>query len=433
MNDEPVSVTDLADLYPRLKRFSRHFEDCFSRRSTHGHLLTYMAGQHSALPRKSVEPMALAADVPPRTLQEFLGLSRWNHERLRQRVLERVLKRHAAPTAIALIDETSFAKKGCKTAGVQHQYCGATGKTDNCVVAVYLGYATEHFHALVDCDLFLPEETWAENPERREEAGIPPDLKFRTKGQIALDLLRRATAAGASFKYLTADELYGSSSEFRAGVAELGIGYVVEVNPTTSGWARKPHFEIPKSKRGAPPCTRERRTRNTPASRRVDRVWPRGGPAWRTYHVKETEKGPVVWEARAARFWPSRRDCVLPECWLLVARHVLTGEVKYFLSNAPVDAPLETLLHVAFCRAEVEQLFEASKGEIGLDHFEVRHYLPLTRHLVVSLASLLFLEEETQRLRKKTAGGACARSERRPNRSLTAPTAANSVCANSNG
>lgn len=401
MDHERVSVRQLADLYPRLKRFSKQFEDCFSRKPTHGHLLTYMAGQHSSLHRKSIEPMALAADVPPRTLQEFLGLSRWDHERMRQRVLQRVLKQHASPTAIALIDETSFAKKGSKTAGVQRQHCGATGKTDNCVVAVYLGYATDDFHALVDCDLYLPEETWAENPERREEAGIPAEVKFRTKGQIALDLLRRAVYAGASFKYLTADELYGSSSEFRAGVAELNVTYVVEVGRMTSGWTRKPRFEIPQSKSGGRPRTREKRTQDTPAPRRVDQMWKRGGPSWHMYQIKETEKGPVVWEARAARFWPSHRSRSLPECWLLVARNVMTGELKYFLSNAAADVSPETLLHVAFCRAEVEQLFEASKGEIGLDHFEVRHYLPLVRHLIVSLVSLLFLEEETRHLRKK--------------------------------
>jgi len=364
--------------------------------------------------------MALAANVPPRTLQEFLGLSRWKHDLMRRRVLERVLQRHASPTAIALIDETSFPKKGSKTAGVQRQHCGATGKTDNCVVAVYLGYATAEFHALVDCDLYLPEKTWAENPERCKEAGIPDALKFRTKGQIALDLLRRSVAAGAVFKYLAADELYGSSSEFRAGVAELGITYVVEVGRMTSGWTTKPRFEIPDSIHSdGRPRTRAFRTENTRAPRRVDRMWQRGGPSWKKYQIKETEKGPVVWEARAQRFWPSYRGQALEESWLLVARNVMSGEVKYFISNAQPDAPLETLLHVAFSRAEVEQVFQASKSEIGLDHFEVRHYLPLMRHLIVSLASLLFLEEETKRLRKKTAGGAYARCARRPKRSLT--------------
>lgn len=235
-------------------------------------------------------------------------------------------------------------------------------------MAVYLGYATEDFHALVDCDLYLPEETWAQDAQRRAEAGIPEELTFRTQGEIALDLLRRTVAAGAAFKYLTADELHGSSSEFRAGVAQLGITDVVEVGRMTSGWTLEPRFKLPRSKPGGRPRTQLKRPPGTPAE---------------------------------ARFWPSHRGQCLTECWLLVARSVMTCEMKYFLSNAPADAPLETLLHVAFSRAEVEQLFEASKGEIGLDHFEVRHYLPLVRHLIVSLASLLFLEEQTQRLEKK--------------------------------
>ena len=401
MDNSTVTVANISDLHRRLKQFAGCFADCFSRTPTHGHLLTYMAGQHSSLPRKSIEPMALNAHMPPRTLQEFLGLSRWDHTRMRQRVLQRVLQGHASPSAIALVDETSFAKKGSKTAGVQRQHCGATGKTDNCVVAVYLGYATEDFHALVDCDLYLPEETWAQDEKRRAEAGIPEELTFRTKGEIALDLLRRTVAAGAAFKYLTADELYGSSSEFREGVAQLKITYVVEVGRMTSGWNLKPYFKLPRSQSGGRPRTQLKRTPSTPPPRRVDQHWKRGGPPWKKYRIKDTEKGPVVWEARAARFWPSRKGECLPECWLLVARHVTTGEMKYFLSNAPKDAPIETLLHVAFSRAEVEQLFEASKGEIGLDHFEVRHYLPLMRHLIVSLASLLFLEEQTQRLEKK--------------------------------
>ncbi len=401
MDDASVAVGDISDLHRRLKLFAGCFSDCFSRAPTHGHLVTYMAGQHSSLPRKSIEPMALDAHVPPRTLQEFLSLSRWDHALMRQRVLDRVLQGHASPTAIALVDETSFAKKGSKTAGVQRQHCGATGKTDNCVVAVYLGYATEDFHALVDCDLYLPEETWAQDAERRAEAGIPEELIFRTKGEIALDLLRRTVAAGAAFKYLTADELYGTSSEFRAGVAQLGITYVVEVGRMTSGWTLKPRFKLPRSRSGGRPRTQLKRTPGTPAPRRVDHHWMRGGPSWKKYRIKDTEKGPVVWEARAARFWPSHKGQCLAECWLLVARNVMTGEMKYFLSNAPEDVLIETLLHVAFSRAEVEQLFEASKGEIGLDHFEVRHYLPLMRHLIVSLASLLFLEEQTQRLIKK--------------------------------
>jgi SRSO17 transposase len=361
-----------------------------------------MRGQTSRLERKSVEPMALEMGVPPRTLQEFLGLSRWNHIKLREQLREIVLARHSGEAPIALIDETSFAKKGDKTVGVQRQYCGSTGKTDNCVVTVNLGYAVPGFQALIDCDLYLPEETWADDPERRKKAGVPDELKFRTKSRIALDLLRRAQENGAGFKYLTADELYGSSSEFRAGVAALGIVYMVEVSRMVHGWTKQPRFETPAQPGGGGrPRKKPKLAEGERGLRRVDELWQRGGPSWTGYHVKDTEKGPVVWEARATRFWPSHKGGCLAEGWLVVARNVQTREIKYFLSNAPEGTPIETLLHVAFTRAVIEQLFEAAKGEIGLDHFEVRRYLPLMRHLIVSLASLLFLSEQTARLEKK--------------------------------
>lgn len=397
-----VAVKDIADLPRRLGRFASHFKDCFVSSPTHTHFQTYMKGQASRLERKSVEPMALELGVPPRTLQQFLSLSHWDHHRMRERVRDLVLARHTGDAPIALIDETSFPKKGDKTAGVQRQYCGATGKKDNCVVTINLGYAVPDFHALIDCDVYLPETTWADDPERRKAAGIPDELQFRTQNQIALDLVRRAQENGAGFKYLTADERYGSDSKFRGGVAGMGITYVVEVSRTTYGWTKRPRFEMPEAtSRGGGPRKKPRLAEGQRELRRVDELWERGGPSWLGYHVKDTEKGPVVWETRATRFWPSHKGGCLEECWLLVARNAMSGELKYFLSNASAETPVETLLHVAFTRAEIEQLFEAAKGEIGLDHFEVRQYTSLVRHLIVSLASLLFLMEQTTRLRKK--------------------------------
>lgn len=397
MKNDPVKLADVSDLRRQIRRFAADFTDCFSRRPTHRHFQTYMEGQTSTLERKSVEPMALETGVPPRTLQEFLGLSRWNHWKMRDRILERVLSRHPGTAALALIDETSFPKKGEKTACVQRQYCGATGKNDNCVVAVYLGYSVSDFEALIDCDLYLPEETWAADRSRRKEAGIPPDLKFRTKAQIALDLLRRAQENGAGFRYLTADENYGSSAEFRSEVAKLRITYVVEVSRSTYGWTKPPTAKVPKFRGAFGITNNSRLPRKKRGHRRVDQLWQRGGPCWVGYHVKNTEKGALVWNVRATRFWPSHDARCLEECWLLIASNPLNGEVKYFLSNASADTPLENLLQIAFSRAEIELLFEAAKGDIGLDHFEVRQYLALVRHLVVSLASLLFLSEQVSR------------------------------------
>jgi len=182
----------------------------------------------------------------------------------------------------------------------------------------------------------------------------------------------------------------------------LGLLYVVEVPCSLTGWTQRPRVLEP---RAASTGRGRRRTRpelaaGAPPPRRVDSLWKRGGPSWKGFHVKNTELGPVVWEARTARFSPWTTGG-LPgkELWLIVARNVLDGEVKYFLSNAPADAPAELLLHVAFSRDHIEKLFEESKGEVGLDHFEVRGYLAVKRHLILSMVSLLFLAKQTQAFR----------------------------------
>jgi SRSO17 transposase len=377
-----MNVRELEALRPRLDSFLAEFDDCVKTRPSRAHMRTYVNGQLGPLERKSVEPIALEAGTPPRTLQEFLANHRWDEGKVASRVRRKVSAEHGSEEAVAVVDETSFPKKGEMTAGVQRQYCGATGKLDNCVVTVHLGYATRDFHALVDGDLYLPEHTWAGDIERRRRAGIPDDLEYRPKWKIALDLLDRTARDGLPFRYLTADEEYGKAPAFRHGLAERGLVYVLEVGSRT--WGRTPAMAA----KGEP-------------ARSVADVWQRGGPSWKAYHVKDTEKGPVVWEARAARFRPVEERRPGAEVWLLVARNVLTGEVKRFLSNAKPGAGVEELLRIAFARADIEELFHEAKGEVGLRHFEARRYRAIMRHLVLSMVSLLFLNGETRRLRGK--------------------------------
>jgi SRSO17 transposase len=401
----------------RLDRFLKRFDGCIRTRPSRKHLRTYVGGQIGSLPRKSVEPIALEAGVPPRSLQEFLSLHKWDEEAIRRRVQEVVAEEHADPDAVAVIDETSFAKKGRETTGVQRQYCGSTGKTDNCVVTVHLGYATEDFHALVDGDIYLPRQTWAEAPERRRKTGVPDDVIFREKWRIGLDLLDRTIAGGVVFRFLAADEFYGRSIEFRRGVAAHDLVYVVEVPCSMTGWTRRPATVGPEDYSGSGP-RRKRRTLSpkAPAPRRVDALWKTGGPPWEFYHIKETQKGPVVWEVRAGRFFPWEDRSHGEEGRLIVARNVLDGEVKYFLSNAAKDVPLTTLLRVAFSRWRIERLFEDGKSEIGMDHFEVRRYGAIQRHLILSMVSLLFLVKETDRLRGEKSLVDCVAGGARPER-----------------
>jgi SRSO17 transposase len=376
-----MDIATLERFRSALDGFCGEFEDCIKTKPSRRHLRTYLAGQLGPLQRKSVEPIALEAGVAPRTLQEFLSFHRWEEQQVAKRVRELVARRHADAGAVAVIDETSCPKKGEHTVGVQRQYCGETGKTDNCVVSVHLGYATEDFHALVDSDVYLPKG-WASDQKLRAEVGIPDEVAFRTKWEIGLDLLRRTMADGVAFKYLTADEGYGCCGEFRRAVGRMGLFYVVEVPVKLTGWTVSGRASVGKA-------------------RRIDALWKRGGPSWETYHVKDTEKGPVVWEARSTRFRPCEDGEAGEECWLVVARNVVTGEVKYFFANLPAQASIEEILRVAFTRWHVERCFEEAKGEIGLGHFEVRKWKALLRHLILSAASLLFLNEQVRQLRGK--------------------------------
>lgn len=397
-----MDVNELRRIRQNLDKFLGQFADCFKTAPSRRHLQTYVSGQISNLERKSIEPMALAAKVPPRSLQEFIGLHRWDREAMRDRVQEIVVRDYFDANAVAVVDETGCPKKGTHTVGVARQYCGATGKIDNCVMTVHLGYATKDFHTLIDSDLYLPEDTWCANPVRRRAVGIPDTVTFRPKWRVALDMLRHALRNAVPFRWLTADEDYGKAPEFRRGVQEAGLLYMLEIPRTIWGWTQTPRLvEQPEYAGTSRPAKKPRLAPGTTPARRVDALWPRGGPRWDTFHVKNTEKGPVVWQARRTRFVVSQNGLPTEHVTLVVARNVATGEVKYFLSNAPADTPLAVLLHVAFCRWHVEREFQDAKGQIGFDHFEVRRYRAVMRHMTVSLVSLLFLAQEAHRLRKK--------------------------------
>ena len=167
-----MDAQQIRGLRPMLARFLKRFDDCFARKDTRAHLSVYVNGQLSDLPRKSVEPIALAADVPVRTLQEFLSQHRWQEDLARDRLQQIVAEEHAHPHSVGIIDETSFVKQGKKTPGVQRQYLGTVGKQENGIVTVHLAYAADDFHCLLDGELFLPE-SWACDPAAAARRKFP--------------------------------------------------------------------------------------------------------------------------------------------------------------------------------------------------------------------------------------------------------------------
>lgn len=399
------------DLKGDLDEYLGRFADCFRRRDTRAHLNVYVGGQLSHVERKNVEAMALEADVPVRTLQEFLSQHKWDEDLMRQRVQQIVGEEHAHEHSIGIIDETSDVKKGDKTPGVQRQYLGSVGKQENGIVTVHLGYAADDFHCLLDGELFLPE-SWSADRDRCREAGIPDGMVYRPKSEIALELYDRARDNGVAFQWLTFDEWYGAKPAFLRALDDRGQIFVGETHGQFVAWAEEPTVATRayrKGGRGSPRKT-PRVAAKSPQPRYVEDL-VRHKPvfsqqSWQRWRVKDGEKGPQLWDVKHAQIWVKDEHGLPVGPWyLIICRNVLKpSEVKYFISNAPPDTPLESLLLVAFSRWRVERCFEDQKGEVGLDHYEGRRYLGLKRHLILSSVSYLFLSRANQRLREKKSG-----------------------------
>jgi SRSO17 transposase len=359
----------------------------------------------SELHRKSVEPMALRAAVPPRSLQAFLSLLEWDEERLVDRVQQHVAREQAHPWAIGVVDETGCGKDGRHTACVQRQWCGSLGKVENCVVSVHTGYAVGNFHCVLDSDLFVPE-SWANDPVRRKEAGIPDEVTHRSKPEIALEQIRGALGNGIRVAAWTFDELYGGSYDFLDGLDRLGQTYVAEVPCTFCGWAKEPAVLVrptpqemrrkgkkrrfPRLSATAAPVSEVRNLLNhSPAFQ---------GQAWTPIHIKDGEKGAIVREVKAIHFFMRRDKLPTRPHWLIVTRDPQSGELKFFVSNASPGIPLEWLLYVAYSRWPIEQCFREEKDELGFDHFEVRGWQSIHRHMYLSQVSHLFVNKMRQQL-----------------------------------
>lgn len=405
-----MTAEQISGLGPSFTKFVASFFHCFLTKPTIQHFVAYCRGLLSDLPRKSVEPIALAGGSAVRTLQEFLTFHKWDQGLMRDDIQRRIVRDHLpAPSegsdddlgVVGIIDETSVAKKGDKTPGVQHQHCGASGKQDNCIVTVHLAVACDDFRALLDSDLYLPESTWHEDRPRCKAAHIPDTVVYRAKWQMGIEQVKRAMANGVRFDWLTFDEDYGGKPQFLYDLDALGQLYVGEVPPQFHCWPTLPKYRSPQ----APFISK--RVKNAV-------IWgkPFVGQPWQRFVLKRHSVAPQTWDVKAAQVWfqlpiNSARDSCRPTprtYWLIVARNVATGEVKYIVSNAPPKTSLKKLLRVAFGRWAIEHLFRVAKTEVGFDHYEGRHYLGLMRHMTLCQLTLLFLAEETTRLRKKKSG-----------------------------
>ena len=332
-----MTLKELKGVGGMLTSFLFMFGMCFETIAGRRLLKVYVQGQLSDLQRKNCEAIALEFDVAPRTLQRFLESIKWDEQRLRNRIQEIVVKDHAHPEAIGLIDESGMHKSGRETAGVGRQYNGNRGKLENCIVAVHLGYSAPGFQVILDSHLYLPKD-WASDPERRKKTYIPDDIEFKTKPQIASDLVDRALKNGIRVTWWTFDELYGRDSKFLDALDQQKQSFVCEIPNDTRVWTSKPDVITHEEHTGRGGPTKTPHVADDQPPRKVRSLLNHSikflMQTWQKYVIKETGKGPEVWKIKHLTVWRQTNNG-LPStrCTLIVARSVRTNETKFFCAT----------------------------------------------------------------------------------------------------
>ena len=329
---------------------------------------SYLLGLLSPLAVKNGWTLAEAAgDRTPDKMQRLLNAAKWDPDAVRDELCGYVAERVGEPGGVLIVDETGFVKKGVKSAGVQRQYSGTAGRVENCQLGVFLAYATSRGRVLLDRELYLPR-TWCEDQDRRREAGIGDEVGFATKPALGLAMLGRAFDAGLPAQWVTADEAYGKDSKFRLWLQKRRIGYVLAVAsnqkvPTERGSARADALAA------AAPAL-----------------------AWKRRSCGDGVKGPRVYDWAVATLPDTGTAEHGHTRWLLIRRSITKPtELAYYLCYGPESTTDEELIRVAGTRWAIEECFQTSKNEVGLDHYQVRRYDAWYRHITLVMVAHAFL------------------------------------------
>lgn len=345
-------------------RFAGRFPRVESRRQ----MRSYVRGLLSETERKNGWTLAeTAGDVGPERMQRLLNFYAWDADAVRDDVRDAVVECLGDPDrGVLIVDETGFLKKGIKSAGVARQYSGTAGRIENSQIGVFLAYASQDGRALIDRELYLPKE-WTIDRERCRDAGIGDEVEFATKQVLAQRMIQRALAANVPFGWVTADELYGQDTKFRLWLEGQGVAHVVAVPKN----AMVVSMELSKV--------------------RVNRVVADlDDECWQRLSCGDGARGPRVSDWAAVDIRPLRDPNY--GHWLLARRSIAdpTG-IAYYVCFGPADTPLEELVRVAGARWAIEECFQTTKNEAGLDHYQVRGYPAWYRHITLSMAAAAFL------------------------------------------
>ena len=396
MNIAPRQVEGLLN---ELKVYHQLFADLFQRREQRHWSQKYLEGQMLELERKAIEPMALALDGGNvQAMQQFIGVSTWSDQILIKRHQQEVAQTLGEPDGLAILDGCDFPKQGDDSVGVARQYCGALGKRANCQASVLLGYASSHGHTLLDRRLYLPEEWFnAAHAERRDACGVPTAMHFQTKPELAWAMLETVfTEKVVPIHCVAMDAAFGRDLALLNHIEEYGKFYFADIDCSTLVWK---HWPPVLSARFCPPTgrppTHERVAPDAPAPLRVDQLGlSLAFDRWQPVIVHEGSKGPLAVEITTVRVVFREDRLPAREEWLVIrraSRQQPLKDWKFFRCNAPAATPFNTLARLTAWRWPIETTIEECKGELGLDHYEVRSWTGWHHHVTMTMLAHHFL------------------------------------------
>ena len=390
---------------PKLAEFEHYINglcEVLGHRDRHAGFADYSRGLMLPIERKSVEP--LAANTDPlhvrskhQSLHHLVAMSEWSDTAVLECVRDWVMPTLGQKSRFYwIVDDTGFPKKGIHSVGVARQYCGQLGKQDNCQVAVSLSLATEQGSVPIDWRLYLPQE-WAKDQRRREKAGVPKEVKFLTKPEIALEQIRAAKAAGVAVGIVLADAAYGNDTRWREELSEMELEYCVGVQSSTTVWSpgTGPLPPKPQKRMGRPPTRWRRGPGATPLSVKA-LAESLKAHRWQTISWREGSNAVLSSRFAALRVRAAHRDekrkSLREQEWLLIEWPRGDAEpTKYWLSTLPANTPLVELVGVAKMRWRIERDYQELKQEFGLSHYEGRNWRGFHHHATLCIAAYGFL------------------------------------------
>ncbi|HZK26068.1 MAG TPA: IS701 family transposase [Thermoclostridium sp.] len=397
LDDAGVTTEEVMQLGEMLEDYLSSYSECYGHIGQRRNCEGFIKGVLSDVRRKSIEPIALEyfGEKGVRPMQIFFKDSPMDDEKMLKIYQERLASMIADPNGMINTDGSDFPKKGKKSVGVQRQYCGSHGKTENCQAGVFVGYSSGKGYGLVDLSLFLPEK-WCsdEYKDLRKECKVPEDIEFKSKIEIALELIGDAFDSGKfPAKWIGCDSFFGRSKEFLDSLPE-DIYYFASIPENLLVFIEMPDVGIPQNKGWGRKCTKERALTDPV---KVSSIAADTSIPWRRVILGEGSKGPIVADVKVLRVIDvedTGGKTYLPsiEQWLYIRRYE-DGTIKCSFSNAPEDIPLEELHKAATMRWPIEQCFKECKNYLGMGGYEARSWPAWHRHMLLVMVAHLFIIE----------------------------------------